>query len=457
MRIVLLAAVAAVSGTGAIAQGLDLPFQTNRELRTLDDTQRATTDTSEAAGVAEAEDRPLLRADFPETEAIPGQFLTLRLTALVPSFMPEPPVWPSFEMPNVLVRVPEGATNPTSERIGGATWSGISRRYLISPMVPGAFNIPPQYVVVTWADPGADQPQQFALSTGPLAFEGVLPEDAQGLDPFVAAVGLTLTQEIVGDPGALAPGDSVTRSVTVEVSGVSPMFVPKLLEPVAVPGLAAYADEPRFTETDDRGILGGTRTESVTYVAEAGGGGTLPAVAIDWWNIGSRRVESAMVEAVDIAIDGPPAVLADRGERRRFALFAAGLLAFGLLAALGLRLAWRHMQRRLAARRAARLASEAHAWRALMQVMARKDHAALYPALCTWAMRTDGEDPRNAAAVQTALVALGRGRYGPCDARSASNPDAWGDLRSALHAVRRRPGADARRGALPDLNPGATT
>jgi len=457
MRIASLFAVAALLATEAVAQGLDLPSQTNREARSLDDPEGPTTDNADAAEEAEIDDRPLLRVDFPETEAIPGQFLMLRLTVLVPSFMPEPPVWPSFEGPNLLVRVPEGATSPTSERIDSATWSGISRRYRIAPMVPGAFDIPPQDLVATWADPDADQPRQITLSTGPLAFAGVLPEGAEGLDPFVAAADLTITQEIAGAPGAMAPGDSVTRKVTVEVSGVSPMFLPKLLEPVAVPGLAAYADEPRIAETDDRGILGGTRTESVTYVAEAGGGGTLPAVALDWWNIESGRVEGATVEAVDIAIDGPPAVLTDPDERRRLALLAAGLLAVGLLAVFGLRLVWRPMQHRLAARRTARLASEAHAWRALLHVLARKDHAALHKALDTWAIRSEGEDPRNAAAVQAALVALGRGRYGPGDRHSDPTPDAWEDLRSALHAVRRRPGTDAHRGALPDLNPGATT
>lgn len=459
MRHVMLAAVVAATwATGAVAQGLDRPFQTNRELREQDNGSGPPLDRAEGAETAEAaaEEGPLLRVEFPETEAIPGQFLTLRLTVLVPSFMPDPPVWPGFEAPNLLVRVPEGATNPTSERIDGATWSGISRRYLIAPMVPGTFDIPPRDVVVTWVDAATDQPVQVALSTGPLAFAGVLPEGAEGLDPFIAASGLTLKQEVEGTPEAMAPGDSLTRTVTAEIDGVSPMFLPDLLTADSVPGLAAYADEPRHVETDDRGRLGGTRTESVTYVAESGGGGTLPAVALDWWNIDTGEVESATVGAVDVAIDGPPAALTDPVARQRLILIAAGALALGLIAALGLRLAWAPLWRRAALRRAARRASEPYAWHALMRALAARDHGALHPALDTWALRADGPDPRTDLAVRVALTALGRARYGPADARSAPTPKAWTDLRTALAAVRRRAGTDVKHGALPDLNPGGT-
>ena len=73
-----------------------------------------------AAGpVPSPADGPQLMVDFPESETIPGQPLSLRLTVLVPTYMPSPPVWPSLETRNVLVRLPERSTTPTSRRIGG--------------------------------------------------------------------------------------------------------------------------------------------------------------------------------------------------------------------------------------------------------------------------------------------------------------------------------------------------
>ncbi|WP_260350350.1 hypothetical protein [Alloyangia mangrovi] len=254
----------------------------------------------------EAEDLPQLVVDFPETEAIPGQSLSLRLTVLVPSFMPKPPVWPSLEAPNLLVRLPSRSTNPVSERIEGETWAGISRHYRISPMVPGQVVLPPQEVLVTWQDTGSGEARQVTLTTGPIAFAGVVPEGAEGLDPFIAAADLTLTQEIEGEPGTMVPGDSLKRQVTVAVQGVSPMFLPQLLAPVELRGVAAYPDEPRLSESDDRGALSGTRVESVTYLAEAGGGGALPEVRLDWYDTDDGVVKTASAPGLELQIDGPP-------------------------------------------------------------------------------------------------------------------------------------------------------
>lgn len=409
-----------------------------------------------AAADTDVATAPRLRVDFPESETIPGQFLTLRLTVLVPTFMPTPPVWPGFEAPNLLVRVPEGGTSPISERIDGATWSGVSRRYLIAPMVPGEFGIAPQDIVVTRADPDAANPSRSVLSTGPLAFSGVVPAGAETLDPFVAAKDVALTQEITGNPDAMVPGDSVTRSVTVTVTGLSPMFLPALLDPVALPGVAAYPDAPQLDETADRGVVTGTRRESITYVAESGGGGTLPAVTLDWFDIDTGETVTATVAPVMIAVDGPPARIADPEARRRVvARLAVGLALVALLGWV-LRRAIPPLRARAAERRAAHRLSEAYAWRTLEQVLAQRDHGALHPALDTWSARVRGSDPRRDAAVQAALIDLGRARYGAPDAQQARQGDPWQDLATGLRAARRRGTVRARGSALPPLNPGAT-
>ncbi|MCB1485996.1 MAG: BatD family protein, partial [Bauldia sp.] len=216
---------------------------------------------------------PILEVTVEQTEAIPGEMLSLRLTVLVPTFMPKPPVWPSFETPNLLVRLPEGSTGPTSKRIDGETWSGITRRYRISPMIAGTFAIPPQDVVITYADPETSKPIQATLRTDPLKFTGVIPEGAEGLDPFIAADRLELTEQIDGTPGDMKPGDSVIRTVTATIEGVSPMFLPTLLPQVAIDGIAAYPAEPAVEEKDNRGEISGSRTERVTLLAEGGGSG----------------------------------------------------------------------------------------------------------------------------------------------------------------------------------------
>jgi len=394
---------------------------------------------------------PQLLVEFPETEAIPGQFLSLRLTVLVPTFMPKPPQWPGFEAPNLIVRLPEGSSNPTSKRVNGETWSGVSRRYRIAPMVPGDFTLPPQQVRITYRNPEGLDDLTATLTTEAIGFAGILPEGAEGLDPFLAASDLVLTQKLEGTPEAMAPGDSLSLRLVAEVEGVSPMFLPPLLPQVALEGLAAYPDEPQLAETDELGVLSGTRTESVTYVAEAGGGGTVPAVELQWYDIDDGTVKTASVAPVTLQVDGPPAQCAAPLDLRRLLLLGLAVeVGLAVVIAL-LRRALPRLARRREEHRARVLASEAHAWQQLSPAVARRDDAALRPALDLWASRCDGADPRRAPAVQHALLALGAARYGGGEANA---PAAWHMLDTALRETRGRQRRHHDAAPLPPLNPG---
>jgi hypothetical protein len=410
-----------------------------------------------AQGAAETPpSEPILTVEFSETEAIPGQPLVLRLAVLVPTFMPSPPVWPSFEAPNLLVRLPEGSTSPVSRRVGGDTWSGVSRRYSISPMMPGSFAIPPQSVVVTYVDPDTTEPARATLSTGPIVFAGVLPDGAEGLDPFLAARAVDLAQEVVGNPSTMVPGDSFTRTVTARISGTSPMFLPDLLPTHGIEGLAAYSDAPVIEESFDRGVLSGTRTESVTYVAEGGGSGAVPALALDWYDLDAGGVETATVDGFAVRVDGPPVRSAAQPDWRGIA--RAALLSLAAVAVLVplVRRAVPRVRRGLERWHATRAATERHAFAAVRRAAAARDMSRLYPALEDWARKAGDPDPRRDAALSRALNDLGASRYGPARGGEAQ---AWRALADALPGARRsrraRGRADGLRANLPPLNPGA--
>ena len=397
-----------------------------------------------------AGDQPVLRVALEETETIAGQPLNLRITVLVPTFMPKPPVWPSFEAPNLLVRVPPRGGGPTSERIGGRTWSGVSRLWRITPMVPGDFSIPPQTVLVTWADPETNKPRRDALRTEPLALRGKLPDGAEGLSPFIGARSVELTQKIEGEPATMKPGDSVKRTVTARVSGTSPMFLPDLLPSVVVEGIAAYPDTPIVNEKEERGVVGGVRTEAATYVAEGGGRGQAPAITLKWFNLGSGKIETATVEGFDIVVTGPPARTLEQRDWRRIAVSGlAGLLAL-VIAAMLLRRTWPQVTRWYEEGRAAWLASEPYAYARLRRTVARHDHASLRPALDEWAQRFENADPRLDHTITTALLGLGKERYGAT--REGGEADAWKALAAALPQVRRAMRSGRRTSSLPPLN-----
>jgi len=146
-----------------------------------------------------AAQEPILRAQFDATEAIPGQAVSLRLIVLVATFLPEPPVWPSYERPNLLVRI--ASSRPVSERIDRTTWAGIFRRYLIAPMLPGPVSLPASEIRVTWADPDGAAPRRSSLRTDELTITGTVPAAAEGPQPFVAANTLALAQSFGGKRG----------------------------------------------------------------------------------------------------------------------------------------------------------------------------------------------------------------------------------------------------------------
>lgn len=392
---------------------------------------------------------PRLTMDLPETEAIPGQALSLRLTVLVPTHMPKPPVWPSFEAPNLWVRV--ASTGPTSERVDGETWAGVTRRYLLAPMVPGEIVLPRSELIVTYADPQSNEPRRARLAVEPIRLAGVAPAGAEQLDPFLAAQSFALEQSVVGETKAMTPGASVTRTVTANIGGTSPMFVPPLLAPATVEGVRLYPGEPVVQEKSERGQISGTRTESVTLVAEGGGEGTLPAVSLEWYNLRTGKVERATVDEVAVTVTGPKAGDDAPRDWRIVALWGlVGLLA-AALAVLAVRRAWPPARRYLAARRAARLASEGHAFAQLRRAVNRRDHPGLRPALDRWRSAAGTGDAPPQPHLEALLTTLGRARYGTAP---GGEDAAWAALSEALPALRREAHAHTgRRPPLPPLNP----
>ncbi|UOM33490.1 hypothetical protein [Acuticoccus sp. I52.16.1] len=411
----------------------------------------AQNDAGQDTGAADAA-APRIEAELSADEAIPGQAVSLRVTVLVPTFMPKPPVWPSLEAPNLWVRV--ASTGPTSKSIGGETWSGVSRRYLLSPMVPGPIRLPPGEVGVTYADPDDNTPRTVPLALDAITLTGTVPEGAEGLDPFIAAQALTLTQDVSGSADAMKPGDSVARTVKAKISGTSPMFLPRLLPATEIAGVRAYPDEPVLEEATDRGTISGTRTERVTLVAEGGGAGAAPAISLDWYNLARKAVETATVDGFAVQVDGPPATRREPRDWRLIGLVAAaGVLGLSLLL-LVLRRAGPPLVRAIAARRAARRASEAYAFHALVRTVRAQDDAGLRPALDTWAARSP-TDPRRDADLVAALTALGEMHYRDHPGGATADGAVWQRLAAALRAVRHRTLAHRRPAALPPLNPGA--
>ncbi|MEC9433367.1 MAG: hypothetical protein VYD87_10710 [Pseudomonadota bacterium] len=150
--------------------------------------------------------------EFETTEAAAGQPLDLRITALVPTFMPRPPDRPGLEAPDLLARPPARAAHPVSETVDGETWSGVSRRWRLIPIADKAFALTGRTVRVAWSDPESGAAKTADLALPPLEFRRVRPKGTEDMDPFLAARRLTLTRTVeriaAGAAGTAGEGDA---------------------------------------------------------------------------------------------------------------------------------------------------------------------------------------------------------------------------------------------------------
>jgi hypothetical protein len=411
-------------------------------------------------GLAGAQDSgPRVTAELSADSTVLGQPVMLRIKILFPTWMPVPAVFPEIEQPALLVRLPERATLPTRERVGGESWPGITRLYRLYPLAPGRFDIPTQTVTVTYADPDTLDPVTRQLPIGPFTLTATMPEAARALDPPILATALIAEQQIEM-PEEPHPGDAIRRRVSARIEGTTALLIPPLIPPSIPPQdrarpeatLRAYPDEPSLSETETRGILSGTRDETVTYVIQSGGTATLPDIALSWFNTETGRIETLTLEGItlDIPDTAPPA--AGSGGVLRAALTLLGVVGALWLATTRL---WPRLDPLWARARLRWRASEPYAHRRVMQALAARRLDLLLPALEVWAAFHPAPDGRVPDPLRDILLDLGRARFAAPPTAGAGV--SWDAARATYRRLRRQRNVSGRaarsRPPLPALNP----
>ena len=244
---------------------------------------------------------PIVRVSVsPETIEL-GESARMQITVLVPTWQPEPPVYPSFEIPNTITRLPADSSYPTSEQIGGDTWSGIVRNYRVTPLIAADFSLGGESIRITWADPGKDN--QVADVLVPSAALSVrIPAGAQGLNPYLAGERFDFERTVAGAEQPLEAGDALVVQYRARLNGMPSIFLPPLAPGLLSDIAAVYPEEPVLTDSD----AGAERLERVTLVFEHGGQLELPGQSVAWWNTASGKVEEASIRPLVLEVAGPP-------------------------------------------------------------------------------------------------------------------------------------------------------
>jgi hypothetical protein len=387
----------------------------------------------------------------PEGPVIVGTPVEISLTVLVPTYMPDPPVWPDLQIADAITRLPERATHPVTRRSGGATLSGLTRTYEVVPQRAADYDLTDATVVVTYADPETNAPRQANLPVPGFSVSATIPEGAGDLDPFLAAASLGIEATLEGLPDHPKPGDSFSLTLTATASGPPAMLLPPLAAGLPTPaGLRAYPRQPALADTPATGggPAAAARKETIAYVIEEPGHYVLPAVSIDWWNLSNHSVETSSTSPVTIEVPAPPGWRDDAPgtalrRPRNLLLVVAGLgLAAGVVA-----LVWRW-----ALHRARQPASERRLYRELVRSVRRDPPETIRSRVTSWLGVLSPADPTPVPDIEKALLALERTALGPAP-DVTSVPSKRRSLLSILHAHRRAYRPRARRDGQPFLQP----
>jgi hypothetical protein len=198
-------------------------------------------------------------------------------------------------------------------------------------------------VTVTVKQWGFNAPETEYETTTPVAsFTCRIPPGAEGIRGLISTNRLDANQTWSSEQETVAPGDAITRTVTLSAEDVSAMAFPPMQHP-ELEGVGVYPGEPSVSDSTGRGSLHGERVETVAYVLERPGEVALPAIVLPWWDIDDqvlRRVElpGLSLEVVGEIVPEPAAEAAEKPAvtPRNLVLLVVAVVALALWLGSGL-------------------------------------------------------------------------------------------------------------------------
>ena len=433
-------------------------------------------------GVAHAQDTPeaMLRTRLePPGPVMVGQPVRLHVDVLVTTWLTRAPVFPTFEMDGAMVVLPDERSVNLGETIGGRSWFGVSRSYIIYPQEPREYVIPPIEMNVLPGQSDGSRILRFQRQS----FQATIPDEAKDLEYFIPTRNLQIDQALDRDLKGLRAGDSIRRTIRIFAEQTFAMFLPPV-KFEEIEGLSVYPDPPQVQDRSEGriGFQGGERVESAAYVIREEGEYVLPALEVYWWDLGAGRMRKADVEAVRFSAAPNPDLVPeiplpeeDASEEsvpeEKSVLVALapwlGLTAVALLllffAVPLLRSLLRHVRKRMDERRKEYEQSEAAAFDSLKAAVRKGDTASFIRHLYRWIDRnppfdrisTVGSLSGKNRELDAQLAALFDNRYSGRETDGSRTEATVVRILSGMRGEFRRQGRETRKHEkrLPQLNP----
>jgi hypothetical protein len=236
----------------------------------------------------------------PAASTVPGQKLTLTLKISTDRWFSGGTRIKLPEVPGLVILQTEQFASNASERRGDQSW--VIQRWTLDvfPQRTGEFTLPPisASVNVNTRDSGD---VEGALDSSPLRFTVTLPKGLADVEHWVAAPEFTAIQRFDHSLENLQVGDAFEREIVFEASDVMAMMLPSLT-PEELPGLAAYPSPPVLDNSSNRGETRASRSQRISYVAQADGQYQLPARDFFWWDTQRGKLQVVTLPATLITV-----------------------------------------------------------------------------------------------------------------------------------------------------------
>lgn len=273
---------------------------------------------------------PRVTSSVKSDEVLLGQINTLSVKVLVPTWFTKSVYFDEVEAVNIISLATNKSSYPVSERVNGETWSGIVKDYTVVPMAAGQFTL--NFPALTLHFSGEDgRPQSLEVNPPPVSFNAVIPPAAQNLDPLIIADDIQLQQSFKAAE-SLSVGDSISRALTVRVSGSSSLFLPPLLQTLESDGVSSYQQSPVSKDEVENGQVNGVRTEQQDVLTQAAGEVVFADIVLRYYQPSSGEIVEVVAEGKVFQIAKSPATAMQK------LLYA--LLALACLLVLALVVRW---------------------------------------------------------------------------------------------------------------------
>ena len=196
--------------------------------------------------------------------------------------------------------------------INGKTWQVIERNFAIYPQSSGTVTISPVKFMGQVSgnsygyDPFGPAPRTIIRRSAEIVLDvRAIPAAFTGTH-WLPAENLNIAEQWSTDPSKLKKGEPVTRTLTMNATGLTASQLPEL-PAWNQSDLKYYPDQPVLNDDKKSTGITGTRSEKAAIIPNQPGSFVLPEVSIPWWNTKTDKLEFAVVPEHTLQVESDAA------------------------------------------------------------------------------------------------------------------------------------------------------